>query len=108
MEVEESEKERERVCVEVYRAFGFLHIRFWLCLPDKLAHLIHLPKRHLPEKTEEKETDEDSRRSKWDQAEPQAGTTAFNTVAYIRVCIHSISAVSIQRLQLFLSIRSFS
>lgn len=55
-----------------YRAFGFLHIWLGFCFSDKLAHLIHLPKRHLSE-----ETDEYSRQNKW-ETEPAA--LSFNNV----------------------------
>ena len=46
-------KERE----PVGHTFGFLHVGLRLCLPDKLAHLIHLPERHPSDGTEETHED---------------------------------------------------
>lgn len=39
--------------VPVGHTFGFLHVGLGFCLPDKLAHLIHLPERHPSDGTEE-------------------------------------------------------
>lgn len=47
--------ERERLKCGKYYAFGFLHVRLGLCLPDELAQLVHLPKRHLSEWAEAKQ-----------------------------------------------------
>lgn len=46
--------ERER---QNHGTFGLLGIWFGLRLPDELAQLIHLSKRHLPEQTDRKDAD---------------------------------------------------
>lgn len=48
----EGEGERQNRCT-----FGFLGVRLRLRLPDELAQLIHLSKRHPPEQADRKDAD---------------------------------------------------